>query len=140
MFYLVIGIIMMKISKYGNYDKTSFDLSNVECIIGHNTRDFARFEKRKASLYESLILRVISNYFTALLDMEGEGGRVVSNSIFILVISSVTRANWHTSNFIFVDSYCEAVEKLNYMLQASFASFFLARYLNAMSTDLYLPS
>lgn len=60
---------MMKISKYGNYDKTSFDLPNVECIIGHNndTRNFARFEKQKASLYESLILHVIpTNYFTAL--------------------------------------------------------------------------
>lgn len=35
------------------------------------------------------------------------------------------------SNFIFADSYYEAVERLNYMLRASFASFFLARYLNA---------
>lgn len=60
---------MMKISKYENYGKTSFDLSNVECIIGHNTdtRNFACFEKQKVSLYEGLILRVISNYFTALL-------------------------------------------------------------------------
>lgn len=52
----------------GINDKTSFDLPNVERIIGQNndTRNFARFEKQKASLYESLILRLIPNYFATL--------------------------------------------------------------------------
>lgn len=66
---LLLLYIMMKISKYRNYDKTSFDLSNVEYIIRHNndTYNFIRFEKWNASLYRSLILRVISNHFTTLL-------------------------------------------------------------------------
>lgn len=52
----------------GINDKTSFDLSNVERIIGQNNgiRNFARFEKQKASLYGSLILHLIPNYLTIL--------------------------------------------------------------------------
>lgn len=124
--------------------KRSFELSNVECIIGRNndTGNFARFEKQKASLYESLILHVISNYFTALLlDTGGGRGWAMGHRIQYLFQSfrqtRETRANWHTSNFIFV---AKLSKDLIIRYRASFASFLLARYLNAVSTDLYLPS
>jgi len=130
---------MMKISKYGNYEKTSFDLPNVERmerIIGQNndTRNFARFEKQKASLYESLISHLI--YLTIL--SRGVSRYDVQKLKFILVITSNSYTQTGIRQILFLLTLIAKLSKdLIMLLRASFVSFFLAKYLNA-SRQIYI--
>lgn len=96
--------------------------------------NFARFEKQKASSYESLISHIISNYFTAWCFSI----RWAKAQIYFSHYIKQSRAQTGIRQILFLLTFIAMLSKdLIMLLRASFASFFLARYLNA-SRQIYI--